>query len=109
MSRKTTKRGGLGTDAFFSGAGANAAQQDGDAAPTEKEKKMRTTIMLPPEVVAGIETMRTQARKEGSRLTTSKIIEDALRMLMRERKINIQARPIFPPKNTIKSYDHNFV
>jgi len=90
MSRKTTKRGGLGTDAFFRGPGANAAQQDDDAAQAENEKKMRTTIMLSPGVVAGIDTLRTQARKEGSRLTTSQIIEDALRMLLRARKIDVE-------------------
>lgn len=90
MSRKPTKRGGLGADAFFQSAGASAAAQPDDAAaPAESEKKMRTTIMLSPGVVAGIETLRTQARKDGSRLTTSQIIEDALLMLMRARKIDV--------------------
>ena len=91
MSRKT-KRSGLGTDAFFRGAESNAAaaQQDVDTAQAENEKKMRTTIMLSSGVVAGIDTLRTQARKEGSRLTTSQIIEDALRMLLRARKIDVE-------------------
>jgi len=88
MSSKS-KRTGLGTNAFFGSAksGAAAAQQDIDS--SQSEKKMRTTIMLSPVVVAGIEALRTQARRNGSRLTTSQIIEDALRLLMREQKINV--------------------
>ena len=88
MSRKT-KATGLGTGAFFSDkAGADQPAADTDVKPPEK-KKMRTTIMLPPDVVAGIETLRTQARKNGTRMTTSQIVEDALKLLMRERKISV--------------------
>jgi hypothetical protein len=86
MSRKA-KSTGLGTDAFFTGkTGAATAADPGGK---DGEKKMRTTIMLSPDVVAGIETLRTQARRSGTRLTTSRIIEDALRLLMRERKIEV--------------------
>jgi hypothetical protein len=87
MSRKS-KSTGLGTGAFFSEKpGAVTATTDAEI--KEREKKMRTTIMLPPDVVAGIEALRMQARKNGTRMTTSQIIEDALNLLMRERKINI--------------------
>jgi len=88
MSRKP-KTTGLGTGAFFS----DTSDSDKPAADTDvkspEKKKMRTTIMLPPDVVAGIETLRTQARKNGTRMTTSQIVEDALKLLMRERKINV--------------------
>jgi hypothetical protein len=84
MSRKA-KSTGLGTAAFFSGK-AGAATGDGLAV---EAKKMRTTIMLSPDVVAGIEALRMQSRKQGTRLTTSRIIEDALRLLLRERKISV--------------------
>jgi hypothetical protein len=87
MSRKT-KTTGLGTGAFFpEKLGADPSLMDSGV--KESEKKMRTTIMLPPDVVAGIEALRMQARKNGTRMTTSQIIEDALNLLMRERNINI--------------------
>ena len=81
MSPKTKQSGGLGTNAFYK----NISNVDG----TPAAKKMRTTIMLPPELVAAIETLRTQARKNGTRLTTSQIIEDAIRILLRENKIQL--------------------
>lgn len=91
MSSKPKRNTGLGagTGAFFNRAaadpGAPQATPDQDAA----APKMRTTIMLSPTAVAGIETLRTQARKNGARLTTSQIIEDALKILLRERKIEV--------------------
>src|SRR5687767_624857 len=87
MSRKS-KTTGLGTSAFFAGQ-ASADPSPTDQNSQESEKKMRTTIMLSPDVVAGIEALRMQARKNGTRMTTSQIIEDALNLLMRERNINI--------------------
>lgn len=72
---------GAGTGAFFN-------KRPADGQPVDV-KKMRTTIMLSPTAVAGIEALRTHARKQGSRLTTSKIIEDALMILLRERKIDV--------------------
>lgn len=88
MSRKP-KMTGLGTGAFFADkSDSDKPAADADVKSPEK-KKMRTTIMLPPDVVAGIETLRTQARKNGTRMTTSQIVEDALKLLMREQKINV--------------------
>lgn len=81
MSPRTKQDSGLGTNAFYK----NLSKADD----TPAAKKMRTTIMLSPEIVVAIETLRNQARKNGTRLTTSRIIEDALRLLMRQQKIEV--------------------
>lgn len=89
MSKKSNNTGiGRGADAFFDDKDTSEETQVKPAKP-KQAKKMRTTVMLSPEVVAGIEALRTQARKNGNRLTTSKIIEEALKLLMRERRIEV--------------------
>jgi len=96
-AKDNTGLGGAGTNAFYPpatrkrGAKAEAPpESQPEARPkAAKSDKMRTTIMLSPDTVAGIETLRAQARRDGSRLTTSQIIEDALLSLLRARKINI--------------------
>jgi hypothetical protein len=90
VSKKKTNTGlgatGLGTSAFFRPTeGVTAEPQELPV--EEKVAKMRTTVMLSPEVVAGIETLRAQSRRKGQRLTTGEIIDDALRMFLRERKV----------------------
>lgn len=87
-SRKNENTGlGKGKNVFFETGKGNASEPQGAAGSEAKVAKMRTSVMLSPEVVAGIEILRTQARKQGQRLTTSEIIDDALRLLMRERKV----------------------
>ncbi|RIK50651.1 MAG: hypothetical protein DCC57_11630 [Chloroflexi bacterium] len=87
MSSRKNENTGLGKNAFFKTGKGNASDPQEATGTEEKVAKMRTSVMLSPEVVAGIEILRTQARKQGQRLTTSEIIDDALRLLMRERKV----------------------
>lgn len=97
MSKKAENTG-LGRKSFFNKQAAtvdDVAVEDMDAATptgteekiTTVEPKMRTSVMLSPEVVAGIEALRMEARRKGMRITTSKIVEDAVKILMREKRI----------------------
>lgn len=83
MSKKQT---GLGTSAFFSGSKKKPAA---DAAPeTPKPEKIRTTVMLSPEAYAGLEQLKSHARRQGQKATYSDLLDEAIRKLMVERKIS---------------------
>lgn len=107
MSERSEKRkrsGGLGKNAFFRGAD----DQQGEAAETsvdpttgsttvkepaaEKPKKVRTTVMLYPETMAGMEALKTQLRKNtGKRVTYSDILNKAILDFMDKEGIKLEA------------------
>lgn len=83
MSKKQT---GLGTNAFFSGSKKQTAEE---AAPeTPKQEKIRTTVMLTPEAYAGLEQLKSHARRQGQKATYSDLLDEAIRKLMVERDIS---------------------
>jgi len=92
MSAKRKQTGvaaGAGIESFYRQRPGEVAASETASTEEVAVKKMRTTIMLSPNVVAGIEALRAQARKDGNRLTTSQIIETALLDLMRAKKIEV--------------------
>lgn len=93
MAKKT----GLGADAIFGDAQKAKTPPEPQAESQKKSSisglssaadKLRTTIMLAPDVVVLLGRLREQAILEGSRQTQGEIIEEAIRTLARLKNIN---------------------
>ena len=98
MSDKGKKRGGgLGKNAFFrqqeedsEESVATPAKQDAKAKPKapkpEKPKKVRTTVMLYPDTMAGLESLKAHGRQTTGKLTTySDVLNEAIHDLMKKK------------------------
>lgn len=111
MSKRKT---GLGTDAFFKQPEAVAeedrpeetreqreepeqvreskpkAQKPARKKPEKsKPEKVRTTVTLYPETLAAMEALKVEARKQGDKATYSDILNDAIRELVKKRKVKV--------------------
>ena len=92
MSNAKKKTGlGAGVGAFFQTDDDTAATEPGKTRAPEpsKPEKVRTTVMLYPTTLSGIELLKSESRKRGNRATMSDILNDAVAMLMRERNIKL--------------------
>lgn len=84
MAKKT----GLGADAIFGQKAPEAPQKAPEPAPAAKEpEKMRTTIMLAPDVLILINRLKEASIAAGHRQTQGEIIEEAIRTLARIKDI----------------------
>lgn len=94
------KRTGLGTDAIFGGKPAETPQQPVEAPQKPPEQpavppasipseppKMRTTVMLAPDVLILLNRMKEASLAAGARQTQGEIIEEAIRTLARIKDI----------------------
>lgn len=88
MATEKKKRTGLGADAVF---GAQPPQQPKEPEPAPaaatEPAKMRTTIMLSPDVLILLNRLKEQSIVAGNRQTQGEIIEDAIRTLARIKDI----------------------
>ena len=55
----------------------------------EAHKKVRTTIMLYPDTLAGLDMLKVHARKQGGKATYSDILEEAIRDLMKKKGVTV--------------------
>jgi hypothetical protein len=96
------KRTGLGTDAFFQqpepADEERLAEQQSpgqDPKPEDKQpkksksEKVRTTVTLYPETLAGMEMLKVQARLEGEKATFSDILNEAVQDLMDKKGVEL--------------------
>lgn len=101
MSKRKT---GLGTDAFFQQSEPSEdekaaekkepeqeqePQAEGKGPKRNKSEKVRTTVTLYPETLAGMEMLKVQARMEGEKATYSDILNEAIRDLMEKKGVEL--------------------
>ncbi len=85
MSNQERKTG-LGRSAFFQGKPA----LETEATAEEKPKKVRTTVSLYTETMAGLEALKIEARKEtGRKVTYSDVLNEAIADLMKKKGIEL--------------------
>lgn len=85
------KKSGLGADAIFGSKAPEAPQKAPEqliAPPAQPEPaKMRTTVMLAPDVLILLNRLKEQSISAGTRQTQGEIIEEAIRTLARIKDI----------------------
>lgn len=78
------KKSGLGADAIFGSKPPEPAQKPAEAPPAPPAPaKMRTTIMLAPDVLILLSRLKEKSIAAGTRQTQGEIIEEAIRTLAR--------------------------
>lgn len=108
MAKDKERRTGLGTSAFFQQRRSVESEPeleelaleaptvekaesipDGGVEEPEKPKKVRTTVMFPPETLAALEMLKVDARRQGQRATYSDILAEAIHDLARKKGIGL--------------------